>query len=85
MSISGNFGGSLFLIDEDTVSFRGAWVGSGANQTFGGDTTIDINFQDTSAFPFTVSGTLPVATGIPQFPQFDFPFSVSGNFPLSIQ
>lgn len=85
VSISGSFGGSLFMIDENTVSFQGAWVGSGANQTFGGNTTIDINFQDTSAFPFTVSGTLPVATGISQFPQVEVPFSVSGNFPLSIQ
>lgn len=85
ISISGSFGGSLFLIDKDTVSFRGSWVGSGANKTFGGDTTIDINFQDISAFPFTVSGTLPVTTGIAQLPQFDIRFSVSGNFPLSMK
>lgn len=83
--ISGSYGGSLFLIDEDTVAFQGSWVGSGAGKTHGGDTTITIEFQDTSAFPFTVEGTVPVATGFAQFPSIDLPFSVSGTFPLSVQ
>lgn len=83
--VSGNFGGTLFLVDEDTVSFKGSWVGMGAGNTVGGDISIDIEFQDTSSFPFTVSGSIPVETGVPQLPLINVPFSVSGNFPLSIQ
>jgi hypothetical protein len=85
VSISGYFGGTLFLIDDNTVSFRGAWVGVGTEQTFGGDTAIEIRFQDTSAFPFTMSGTLPVATGVPQLPLIQIPFSASGSFPLALR
>ena len=85
VAISGSFGGSLFMIDEDTVAFQGSWVGSGADQTFGGDTTITIEFQDTSAFPFSVSGSIPVQTGVALLPTIEIPFSVSGTFPLSIQ
>lgn len=85
VGISGSFGGSLFYIDENTVAFQGSWVGSGAGKTFGGDTTITINFQDTSEFPFSVSGTIPIETGFTQMPTMEIPFSVSGTFPLSIQ
>lgn len=85
VAIEGSFGGSLFLIDENTVSFQGSWVGSGADHTFGGDISIDIEFQDTSSFPFSVSGTIPIATGIALLPTVEIPFSVSGHFPLSIQ
>ena len=85
VTIGGSFGGSLFLIDEDTVSFQGSWVGSGADQTFGGDINIDIELQDTSSFPFSVSGTIPIEIGVDQLPTVEIPFAVSGLFPLSIQ
>ena len=85
VTIDGSFGGNLFLIDEDTVSFQGSWVANGADQTFGGDINIDIEFQDTSSFPFSVSGTIPIATGIAQLPTIEIPFAVSGQFPLSMQ
>ncbi len=85
VQVSGSFGGTLFLIDKDTVSFQGSWVGTGANQTVGGDINIDIEFQDTSSFPFSVSGTIPVETGFEQLPLTNIPFAVSGSFPLSIQ
>jgi len=85
VQVSGSFGGSLFMIDADTVSFQGSWVGSGADKTFGGDINIDIEFADTSSFPFAVSGVIPVATGIAQMPSIEIPFSVSGDFPLTVQ
>ncbi len=85
IQIGGSFGGSLFMIDDDTVAFQGSWVASGGEQTFGGDLSITIEFQDTSSFPFTISGVVPVATGISQMPTLNVPFSVSGAFPLSLQ
>lgn len=85
VKISGSFGGTLFLVDEDTVSFQGSWVGSALDHTYGGDTNINIEFQDTSSFPFSVRGVLPVDTGYPQLGVILFPFSIDGNFPLSIQ
>jgi len=85
VQVSGSFGGTLFLIDGDTVSFQGSWVGTGANQTVGGYINIDIEFQDTSSFPFSVSGSIPVETGFEQLPLINIPFAVSGSFPLSIQ
>ena len=85
VQVSGSFGGSLFSVDEDTVSFQGSWIGSGVNQTFGGDINIDIEFQDISSFPFSVSGVIPVDTGFPLFGIVKIPFAVSGSFPLSIQ
>ena len=84
--INGTFGGTLFLIDEDTVSFQGAWTGNGLDRSYGGDINIDIEFADTSAFPFSVSGTIPIEPGIPGGPTLiTIPFQVSGNFPLSVQ
>ena len=85
VQVSGSFGGSLFSVDKDTVSFQGSWIGSGVNQTFGGDIKIDIEFQDISSFPFSVSGVIPVDTGYPLLGVIHIPFAVTGNFPLSIQ
>ncbi|MFN3164642.1 MAG: hypothetical protein ACE37N_14490 [Pseudohongiellaceae bacterium] len=85
VQVGGSFGGSLFLIDEDTVSFQGAWVASGSAQSFGGDMSIDIEFSDTSSFPFTIDGVIPVETGLEQLPTVNIPFSTSGSFPLSLQ
>ena len=90
VTAGGTFGGSLFLIDEDTVSYQGAWTGigtvGGETREYGGDINIDIEFADTSAFPFNVSGNIPIAPGIPGGPEVILiPFAVSGNFPLNVQ
>jgi len=86
ISVFGSWGGSLFLIDEDTVSFQGAWTGSALNQSYGGDINIDIEFADISSFPFSVSGAIPISPGIEGAPAvIEIPFQVSGNFPLSVQ
>jgi len=57
VSVDGSFGGTMFLVDESTVSFQGSWVANGGDQTFGGDISITIPFEDVSSFPFSVSGT----------------------------
>lgn len=84
INVDGSFGGSLFLVDESTVAFQGSWVANAADQSFGGDINITINTEDTSSFPFSISGTLPFETGVSQLPLIEIPFSVAGSFPLDL-
>lgn len=84
LQVNGSFGGSLFTVNESTLAFKGAWVATGANQNFGGDIDITVPLADTSTFPFSFSGVLPIATGNSAVPQLNIPLNFSGSFPLNL-
>jgi hypothetical protein len=84
VAINGSFSGSLFSVSATELAFKGAWVSQRNGQTLGGDISISVPLQNLSRFPFNMTGTAQISTGVPELPTLSLPFSANGEFPLSL-